>query len=103
MTDVIHEFDVVKVEGVPIIQPPIESRPRCRSEVRLEGEPFSVIMRTPGTDCDLVAGFLFSEAVIQSPTIRLPLRCAIHPMLSTSLSPAARHAWFHNSWISGGR
>ncbi len=33
-------------------------------EVRLNGEAFSVIMRTPGADGDLVAGFLFSESVI---------------------------------------
>lgn len=34
-------------------------------EVRLNGESFSVIMRTPGADRDLVAGFLFSESVIR--------------------------------------
>jgi FdhD protein len=33
-------------------------------EVRLNGESFSVIMRTPGSDRDLAAGFLFSEQVI---------------------------------------
>jgi FdhD protein len=33
-------------------------------EVRLEGEPFSVIMRTPGADADLVTGFLLHEGVI---------------------------------------
>src|SRR5262245_27395069 len=35
-------------------------------EIRLEGQPFSVIMRTPGADSDLVLGFLFSEGVIRN-------------------------------------
>jgi FdhD protein len=33
-------------------------------EVRLEGAPFAVIMRTPGADADLVSGFLLHERVI---------------------------------------
>lgn len=36
-------------------------------EIRVEGRPLAVLMRTPGDDLDLVAGFLFTEGVIDGP------------------------------------
>ena len=35
-------------------------------EVRVNGEPFAVIMRTPGADAQLTAGFLHAERLIRS-------------------------------------
>jgi FdhD protein len=35
-------------------------------EIRLHGRAFAVIMRTPGADCELAAGFLLSERVVRT-------------------------------------
>ena len=46
-------------------------------EIRVEGRSFTVTMRTPGDDFDLVAGFLVSEGIIWDPAQLISLRyCA---------------------------
>ncbi|BET69399.1 formate dehydrogenase accessory sulfurtransferase FdhD [Opitutales bacterium ASA1] len=37
-------------------------------EIRVEGRPVAVVMRTPGHDEELAAGFLLSESVVRSPS-----------------------------------
>ena len=46
-------------------------------EIRIDGEPIAVTMRTPGDDFDLVAGFALSEGLISRPDELAALRyCA---------------------------
>lgn len=44
-------------------------------QVIVDGEPFAVIMRTPGDDQALAAGFLFSEGVISSAADLASIAC----------------------------
>jgi FdhD protein len=64
MADAFQLFEVVRVDdrgSESIVDHVAAEQPL---EVRLEGHPFSVIMRTPGADEDLAIGFLYSESVI---------------------------------------
>jgi FdhD protein len=65
MTDALRRVDVMRVragarspdrDAVAVEEP---------LEIRLHGEPFAVIMRTPGDDPALAAGFLLAEQVIR--------------------------------------
>jgi FdhD protein len=62
----VRSVEVTRVEGA-VRQDVLDRVAVERAlEVRLNGESFSVIMRTPGDDRNLVAGFLFTEGVIRS-------------------------------------
>ncbi|GAP56470.1 protein FdhD homolog [Arthrobacter sp. Hiyo6] len=63
------EFPVRHREDVLAVEEPLE--------IRLGSLPFTVTMRTPGDDFDLVAGFLVSEGIIWVPEQLVSLRfCA---------------------------
>ena len=40
-------------------------------EIRVENQPISVVMRTPGNDEELAAGFLYSEAIIKTAPLKI--------------------------------
>ena len=63
------EFPVRHREDILAVEEPLE--------IRLGNMSFSVTMRTPGNDFDLVAGFLVSEGIIWAPEQLVSLRfCA---------------------------
>lgn len=60
------QVDVLKAEAQRAIPAADLVAEEVPLEVRLHGEPFSVIMRTPGDDLHLAAGFLFTESVVRT-------------------------------------
>lgn len=64
MTDTMQRFTVIRVSEDGSTTADDQVAREVALEVRLNGEPFSVIMRTPGADRDLATGFLFTEGVI---------------------------------------
>jgi FdhD protein len=62
-------------------------------EVRLNGQPFSVIMRTPGADRDLALGFLLTEGLVRTPAdvIRVDVLEAEHAV-DVVFAPASQQA-----------
>lgn len=58
-------------------------------EVRINGDPFAVIMRTPGADYELTAGFLLAERVILSASDLVGIERDVHArnVMNVRLAP----------------
>jgi len=66
MTDAFRPVDVTRVHGPARTAASDRAATEEPLEVRLHGRPFAVIMRTPGADRELAAGFLLAERVLKS-------------------------------------
>lgn len=64
MSDSLRSVGVVRVRGGARAAESDSAATEEPLEVRLHGQPFAVIMRTPGADRELAAGFLLAERVI---------------------------------------
>ena len=64
MSEAQRPIDVIRVSGGVRAAAADQAAVEEPLEVRLHDQPFAVIMRTPGADRELAAGFLLSERVI---------------------------------------
>lgn len=66
MAEPLREFEIVRVGEGGRAAGSDRAAAEEPLEIRLHGQPFAVIMRTPGADRELAAGFLLSERVLKS-------------------------------------
>ena len=67
MAEAFHGVGVTRVRGGVRTSDRDRAATEEPLEVRLHDKPFAVIMRTPGADRELAAGFLLAERVVRSP------------------------------------
>jgi len=85
----IVQVDVLRADAQRATQSTDRVAEEVALEVRLHGEPFSVIMRTPGADLDLAAGFLFTEGVVHDASDIAAIAAGGAPnVVDVTLSPA---------------
>src|SRR5580765_4748067 len=88
MSDPVQSFDVVRFDAGRSVAGRDRIAAEAPLEVRLEGQPFSVIMRTPGADEDLAAGFLFSEGVVSEAAEIQQIDIVDPNIVNVSLAPS---------------
>ena len=64
MSEALRSVDVIRVRGAARAAESDRAATEEPLELRLHDQPFAVIMRTPGADRELAAGFLLAERVI---------------------------------------
>src|SRR5881396_2034992 len=64
MADAFRSIDVTRVRNGERADAVDRAATEEPLEIRLHGRPFAVIMRTPGADRELAAGFLLAERVV---------------------------------------
>jgi FdhD protein len=67
VVELLKPVDVLRVRSGGVLAEADRAAVEEPLEVRLHGAPYAVIMRTPGADRELAAGFLLAERVIRSP------------------------------------
>ena len=67
MHEAVRPVDVIRVQGATRTADADRAAVEEPLEIRLHGRPFAVVMRTPGEDRELAAGFLLSENVVAGP------------------------------------
>src|SRR5215475_10294731 len=65
MSDAQRSVEVVRVRGGARATDRDRAAAEEPLEIRLHDRPFAVVMRTPGADRELAAGFLLAERVIR--------------------------------------
>jgi FdhD protein len=85
----VKPVEVRRINGVPHIVETDLLAVEDPLEIRVEGRSVAVVMRTPGDDRELAAGFLLSEGLIHSKSEVLSIRREPHCFLApnTALAP----------------
>lgn len=94
MDKAVRPIDVVRVQGAAGAAARDTAAAEEPLEIRLGGAPFVVIMRTPGADRELAAGFLLAEQVIARPEEL----AAIRPCTDGTAADAGNVL---NVWLAG--